>query len=68
MKMSERKKFPTLKFSWTQPYPELNGYAWVDELDESDMMMIYLDMLEVEVENGKVDDAVKMLNDIGIKC
>ena len=66
--MSEKKKFPTLKFSWTQTYPELKGYAWVDGLDESDMMLIYLDMLEFEVENGKVDDAVAMLDKIGIKC
>jgi len=51
-----------------QPLTHNDGYAWMDELSESDMMMIYLDMLEVEVENGKVDDAVKMLNDIGIKC
>jgi hypothetical protein len=66
--MTEKNKFPTLKFSWTQPYPELNGFAWMDELDESDMMLIYLDMLEFEVENGKVDDAVAMLDKIGIKC
>ena len=66
--MSEKKKFPTLKFSWTQPLTHNDGYAWMDELDESDMMMIYLDMLEVDVENGKVDDAVAMLENIGIKC
>jgi hypothetical protein len=40
----------------------------MDELSENDMMLIYLDMLEVEVENGKVDDAVAMLDKIGIKC
>ena len=66
--MSEKKKFPTLKYTWTQPLTHNDGYAWMDNLDESDAIMIWLDMLECEVENGKVDDAVAMLENIGIKC
>ena len=66
--MSEKKKFPTLKYTWTQPLTHNEGYAWIDKLDEGDMMLIWLDMLECEVENGKVDDAVAMLDKIGIKC
>ena len=65
--MSEKKKFPTLKYTWTQPLTHNEGYAWIDELDEGDMMLIWLDMLECEVEKGN-STAVDMLENIGIKC
>jgi len=65
--MSEKKKFPTLKYTWTQPLTHNDGYAWMDNLDESDAIMIWLDMIEFELEKGN-KTAVDMLENIGIKC
>jgi hypothetical protein len=65
--MSEKKKFPTLKYTWTQPLTHNDGYAWMDNLDESDAIMIWLDMIEFELEKGN-STAVDMLENIGIKC
>lgn len=65
--MSEKKKFPTLKYTWTQPLTHNEGYAWMDNLDESDAIMIWLDMIEFELEKGN-STAVDMLDKIGIKC
>jgi hypothetical protein len=65
--MSEKKKFPTLKYTWTQPLTHNDGYAWMDNLDESDAIMIWLDMVEFELEKGN-NTAVDMLENIGIKC
>lgn len=65
--MSEKKKFPTLKYTWTQPLTHNEGYAWMDNLDESDAIMIWLDMIEFELEKGN-STAVDMLENIGIKC
>lgn len=65
--MSEKKKFPTLKYTWTQPLTHNDGYAWMDNLDESDAIMIWLDMIEFELEKGN-STVVDMLDKIGIKC
>ena len=65
--MSKNKKFPTLKYTWTQPLTHNDGYAWMDNLDESDAIMIWLDMIEFELEKGN-STAVDMLENIGIKC
>ena len=61
------KKLPTLKYTWTQPLTHNDGYAWMDNLDESDAIMIWLDMIEFELEKGN-STAVDMLENIGIKC
>jgi hypothetical protein len=63
----EDKKFPTLKYTWTQPLTHKEGFAWVDRLDENDAIAIWLDMIEFELEKGN-KTAVDMLENINIKC
>ena len=65
--MSKNKKFPTLKYTWTQPLTHNDGYAWINNLDETDAFLIWLDMIEFELEKGN-STAVDMLENIGIKC
>lgn len=63
-----KKKFPTIKYTWKQMYPTQNKHDWILDLDETNLMLIWLDMLECDLENRKLDTAVSMLENIGIKC
>ncbi len=65
--MSKNKKFPTLKYTWTQPLTHNHCYEWINNLDETDAFLIWLDMIEFELEKGN-STAVDMLENIGIKC
>lgn len=74
------KKFPKITYTFIQPWPKSNwAESWTDHVNDdsfirminemtTELTLTSQDMQEVDVVKSKNQDAIDMLQSIGIKC
>jgi hypothetical protein len=55
---------------WSYSYKFIQPLSndWINNLDHTELEMIFLDMMSCDLEKKDCDEARDMLKDIGIKC
>lgn len=55
-------------WSYSYKFNQRLDHGWIYSLDQTELEMIFLDMMSCDLEKEDCDEAREMLKDIGIKC